>query len=337
MRTNLSICFILMTMLSVNAQITNSFPNDGNVGIGTTSPQAKLQVQSSGTIAGYWNPSNSYFTLFDGVGQYLIMDSNEIYGSNTLHIGARDGQNVVAFRSVLDSGAALDRMIIKSNGFVGIGTTNPSEKLHVSEGLIKIDGANTEDNNSPGIILHPNDDFLYEGQYINHYGFGFHGYQDGSTSYIDPSNSYMSGYYGIDLFTSGQNRLRISRDGIVSIGTTERQVGYKLAVNGKIKAKEIKVETGWADYVFKEGYDLPSLEEVAQHIEEKGHLINIPSAKEVEANGVELGEMNKLLLEKIEELTLYTLQQEEKLKRMAVLEIEVIELKKMVGELLKNK
>ncbi|PWL39605.1 hypothetical protein DKG77_01870 [Flagellimonas aquimarina] len=78
-------------------------------------------------------------------------------------------------------------------------------------------------------------------------------------------------------------------------------------------AEEIKVETGWADYVFKENYDLPTLEEVEKHIQEKGHLINIPSAEEVEENGIQLGKMNKLLLEKIEELTLYTLQQQEEM------------------------
>ena len=96
-------------------------------------------------------------------------------------------------------------------------------------------------------------------------------------------------------------------DGNVGIGTNNPGA-WKLAVNGNIRAKEVKVETGWADYVFFNDYNLPTLEEVENHIKEKGHLINIPSAAEVEANGIELGEMNKLLLEKIEELTLYILQ-----------------------------
>ncbi len=93
----------------------------------------------------------------------------------------------------------------------------------------------------------------------------------------------------------------------VGIGTTNPG-SYRLAVNGNIRAKEIKVETGWADYVFKESYDLPTLGEVEKHIKEKGHLINIPSGKEVEENGIQLGKMNKLLLEKIEELTLYVIE-----------------------------
>ncbi|WP_425237727.1 hypothetical protein [Ulvibacterium sp.] len=98
--------------------------------------------------------------------------------------------------------------------------------------------------------------------------------------------------------------------GNVGIGTTA-QINYRLAVDGTVHSKEVKVDlVGWADYVFTEGYKLPTLEEVQKHIQEKGHLINIPSAAEVETNGIELGEMNRLLLEKIEELTLYTLEQQ---------------------------
>lgn len=70
-------------------------------------------------------------------------------------------------------------------------------------------------------------------------------------------------------------------------------------------AHRVKVYTTWADYVFKEDYDLPTLQEVEQHIKENGHLKDIPSEAEVLKNGIELGEMNKLLLQKVEELTLY--------------------------------
>ena len=102
--------------------------------------------------------------------------------------------------------------------------------------------------------------------------------------------------------------------GNVGIGTTDPGT-WKLAVNGKIRAKEIKVETAnWPDYVFTKDHKLPTLQEVERHIQEKGHLVNIPSAADVELNGIELGEMNRLLLEKIEELTLYILGQEDKIR-----------------------
>lgn len=106
--------------------------------------------------------------------------------------------------------------------------------------------------------------------------------------------------------------------GNVGIGT-DPQSTYRLAVDGAIHTKEVKVDlTGWADYVFQDDYHLPTLKEVERHITEKGHLINIPSAEEVEANGIELGEMNKLLLEKVEELTLYTLQQEKGIQELTL-------------------
>jgi hypothetical protein len=83
----------------------------------------------------------------------------------------------------------------------------------------------------------------------------------------------------------------------------------KLAVNGKIRAHEIKVETAnWPDYVFSTSYPLPTLLETEKHIKEKGHLPGIPSAEEVKANGINVGEMNAKLLQKIEELTLYLIE-----------------------------
>jgi hypothetical protein len=97
----------------------------------------------------------------------------------------------------------------------------------------------------------------------------------------------------------------------LGIGTTSFTDGtdtFKLSVDGNIRAKRIKVYTTWADYVFEDNYDLPTLPEVEQYIKENGHLQDIPSAAEVEEKGIELGEMNKLLLQKIEELTLYTIE-----------------------------
>ncbi|WP_407478233.1 hypothetical protein [Elizabethkingia meningoseptica] len=83
----------------------------------------------------------------------------------------------------------------------------------------------------------------------------------------------------------------------------------KLDVNGTVHAKEVKVDmAGWADFVFNKDYELPTLDEVEKHIQEKGHLPNIPNTKEVTENGLSLGESQKLLLQKIEELTLYQIQ-----------------------------
>ncbi|MEX0314456.1 MAG: hypothetical protein AB3N18_09790 [Allomuricauda sp.] len=122
-----------------------------------------------------------------------------------------------------------------------------------------------------------------------------------------------------------------SYNGDVAIGTITVPADYKMAIDGKLITEEVKVQLSgnWPDYVFDEDYDLPTLDEIQKHINEKGHLPNIPSAQEVEINGIELGEINKLLLEKIEELTLYVLQQNEINKSLAE-EIEI--LKKTINE-----
>ncbi|SDF21558.1 Fibronectin type III domain-containing protein [Pricia antarctica] len=103
----------------------------------------------------------------------------------------------------------------------------------------------------------------------------------------------------------------------MGIGTTDTQ-GYALAVAGDVVAESVKIalQTNWPDFVFEKEYALPSLYEVERHIREKGHLSGLPSADEVKANGIDLGEMNALLLQKIEELTLYLMQQDKKIRQL---------------------
>ncbi|MCL6275430.1 fibronectin type III domain-containing protein [Muricauda sp. 2012CJ35-5] len=101
-----------------------------------------------------------------------------------------------------------------------------------------------------------------------------------------------------------------SYTGQVGVGVSSVPTGYKMAIDGKLITEEVRVELSgsWPDYVFQAGYKLLTLEEIKAYIEVHGHLPNIPSAVEVATNGLEVGEMNKLLLEKIEELTLHVIQ-----------------------------
>lgn len=113
--------------------------------------------------------------------------------------------------------------------------------------------------------------------------------------------------------------MRIAANGNVTIGTTLTPIDYKLAVGGKIIAEELKVKlqsAGWPDYVFKNDYKLHSIEEVEKQIKNHGHLADIPSAEQVEKDGIEVGEMNRLLLQKIEELTLYLIQQHKEIEKL---------------------
>lgn len=98
--------------------------------------------------------------------------------------------------------------------------------------------------------------------------------------------------------------------GNVGIGTTDTK-GYKLAVAGAIVSESVKVrqKSNWPDFVFKPAYQLASLQEVENYIKKYEHLPDMPAAKEVESNGLDLGEMNRKLLQKVEELTLYLIEQ----------------------------
>ena len=109
----------------------------------------------------------------------------------------------------------------------------------------------------------------------------------------------------------------------VGFGTTYTagqylNMGYKLAVNGGIVCEEIKViaDVPDADYVFEEDYNLTPLSEVEVFIKGNKHLPNIPSAKEFKTNGYKLGEMDEMLLRKIEELTLYIIGLEKQVKEL---------------------
>lgn len=102
-------------------------------------------------------------------------------------------------------------------------------------------------------------------------------------------------------------KLIIKNNGNIGIGTETPDA--KLAVNGDIHTREVRVDlNNWPDYVFDENYNLPTIIEAEQHIQENGYLINMPSAQAIETNGLQLGEVTRLQQEKIEELMLYIIE-----------------------------
>ena len=150
---------------------------------------------------------------------------------------------------------------------------------------------------------------------------------------LSEASSWFQGWTAVDEPLTGtavvevpyRNRFKgdviLSGNGIwnsqgnVGIGTLTPK--ERLSVNGKIRAQELKVETAnWPDYVFEKDYQLPTLEQTEKHIQEKGHLPGIPSAAEVKAEGIEVGDMNAKLLKKIEELTLYLIELKKEVKEL---------------------
>jgi hypothetical protein len=126
--------------------------------------------------------------------------------------------------------------------------------------------------------------------------------------------------------------------GNIGIGTINPN-GYKLAVKGTIHSQQVNVDmNNWADYVFGKDYTLPTLASIKTYIDQNHHLPEIPSAQQIEKDGLNLGEMNKLLVKKVEELTLYLIQlREEKDKREKDQEQRIQNLEQQVKELINSK
>lgn len=294
-------------MQTITAQITDT---GNNVGIGTTSPTEKLEIE------GGYNDTFLKMHVEGGgykVGLKMLGGSIDIWDfyysdiNNSLNFG-EDG---------------LDYMTIRSGGNVGIGTTSPKAILDVAKPLnfgqlSSVLGRLTEGNTfDDGTFLGVRGYDTQGSNILNVKSFAL------EHSFYGKTNSSISFYRGGGItggymtFSTDENneRMRIHQNGNVGIGTTNPD--SKLSVNGTIHSKKVKVDLiGWSDFVFENTYNLPTLEEVEKHIQEKGHLQDIPSTEDVKENGIYLGEMDAKLLQKIEELTLYTIQQQKEIERL---------------------
>ena len=183
-----------------------------------------------------------------------------------------------------------------SGSVVGIGVINPQERVHIKGNLRTENPSNSSD-------------YLLLGSV--------------GDSFVD-----VNGGDNLDLRVSGNTSARLRGDDGSFQVTTQLRVGnpavpngYIASFNGKIVAEELLVDarTDWPDYVFDTDYPLMDLAELNNFIAKNKHLPNIPSAKEIAEKGIDLGAMNTKLLEKVEELMLYTIQQQKEIDGLELL------------------
>lgn len=297
MKTKIKIAIIAMMGVSLGIQ-SQTEHLDG---------QTKLINPGGRTLLIERNDNDSWLTFHDP-GQYWYSMGIDKSNSGSFSLNTGGSLNSSQF-------------VMNTNGNIGIGTTTPKAILDVGkfipDGAIGTifgrlpEGNNSADGTFLGVKGHQT-----QGSINNIKSFSLiHNFYGNTNSSINfyRGGSVTGGFLTFNT-SSDIERVRILGNGNVGIGTTTTG-SHKLAVEGSIGAREIKIEAnGWSDFVFYKDYKLPSLTEVEKHIKEKGHLKDIPSAKEVEKNGIFLGEMDSKLLQKIEELTLYTIEQENKIK-----------------------
>lgn len=238
-------------------------------------------------------------------------------------------------------------------GDIGIGTSSPGTSLHIKRNneAVRIEGSNAYisfyDNSGiyKGYLWQGTDNNISLGTAVGNTTGRIEFHNNGVlASSIDNTGSFQvygisaslklnqNGITGGELKVNGNNleisarrvlngaagNLILQADdasgastGNVGIGTINPT--YKLSVNGNVRAKEIIVESGWADYVFQDDYKLKPLNEVEDFIRANKHLPNIPSAIEIQTSGLSVGETQKKMMEKIEELTLYIIQQQKEI------------------------
>ncbi len=324
------------------AQWTTSAPNiyynSGNVGIGSTSgfpaqlnlsdPGVKLSLgripadrrANLGWASAYigfqvWeNTSGGWTAMGDGTHNGGAMMMGDPFGNFALltvpHVSSSDQ----TFTSAQLASRA--RFAMNATGNVGIGNDPKSARTALE---VRVDGNNStvssvltlsqtnpgSPNNSSGVAL----DFSL-------------GNNSGNNN-IEARIAVKETYWGSrpkmtfnlwDASNAMKERMVITHDGNVGIG--QASPANKLEVNGVIRSKEVRVEAStWdpADYVFKKDYNLLPLSDLEKYIAAHSHLPEIPSAAEIKENGLALGEMENLLLKKIEELTLYIIEQQKKI------------------------
>jgi len=265
----------------INLEIGNGTPVSGtfsSISWGTNDYFVKIEMDANG--------GTSYQHL--GTSQLLSVPY-ALYAENTANGSSQWSQN--------------GNDIYYNDGYVGIGTTNSGSSLTIKSQTGQTENLlNLRDESNNSLIV------------FTETGYVGIGTTNPLASLTIKAKSGQSDNL-LNLRDNSNNVVVVFKQtGNVGIGTTNPT--HKLSVNGTIRSKEVIVNTGWSDFVFEPDYNLPTLNEVEQFIQVNGRLMDMPSAEEVEKNGVSIGNISSKLLQKIEELTLYTIDQEKEIENL---------------------
>lgn len=330
------------TDCSVYELVTQSGNPVAKIGIGTTGPTAKLHISSkpsiqtllkidaydSDILVGYvenWKKDGSiYYGIYQARNStYPIAN----YFNDRVGIGLTDPAKI---SQILDINGKIGFTGPNANGIKIDNSSQPFVFQYFHDG----GASNLTDIADPDPISEDEDTATFSPLTIYHWGIKVQNELQ-CTSTIT-TNALTTNVLKINsnanigsVYTcSSQSGLGTWTDpavfsifnGKVGIGVVNTLADYKLAVSGKIICEELKVKLvgnwPWPDYVFKHDYQLPSLKQVDEYIQANNHLPDMPTAKEVTENGVNVGEMNALLLKKVEELTLYLISMEKEMDQL---------------------
>lgn len=324
----------LMLALNSNAQLCAPSPIGvvslgSNVGIGTCSPSFKLSVQSASLNDGIQ-------VLQTGASSAALRLDNSYTGGRNWGLlstsnGNSQGGGKLLFYDYSGGGV---RMAITGTGFVGVGLHAPLDKFHVHDGTIRITGANPS--GGPMVLFGgaaagtnpataPNGQWGIE--YVeNNPNPALRGLNFWRPNFAHNISGTGAGAQNAVMFLRNDNHVGINTDnptaqltvngktliGDPSVVNINTVYDYNLYVQKGILAERVKValsnSANWADYVFASDYNLSSLDAVAAYVKEHKHLPNVPSADEVHSNGLDVAEMDAILLRQIEEIWLHLIE-----------------------------
>ncbi|MXN90879.1 hypothetical protein GR160_06530 [Flavobacterium sp. Sd200] len=279
---------------NVPMSVNDTKYTNGLIGFNTVNPTANLHANGTVRFEGLSEKTAANFILgvdaLGNVGKYTPVTGG---------VASSDADWIKP-----DGGVPMNINDTKyTNGLVGFNTNNPTANLHTN-GTVRFQ--NLSNATTPDFLLGTDSSG-------NVFEYPVPAPAEFDSDWLKLDNT-VSMSINDNIYTNG--KVGIKTNLIPTRSGNEDVSYYSLFVEGGILTEEVRVtlKQEWADYVFDEDYNLPTLNEVEAYINKEKHLMHIPSEKEVKNDGIELGEMNKLLLQKIEELTLYVIDLNKKIE-----------------------